>query len=138
MVYIMVVYNIAIGMGSLTNKVFLFALEEMVFMWPIAAILEILFVGKFAKKIAFQIVKPTDRPIAITLAMSISIVWLMCPLMSLAATILFSEFNAQIISVYFTKVVFNLPMALATQLFVVGPLVRFIFKSFNKPKTIAS
>ena len=54
--------------------------------------------------------------------------WMMCPLMSLAATLLFKHAGVQVIAVWFETTAKNFPMALLWQLFFAGPLVRFVFR----------
>ena len=56
----------------------------------------------------------------------------MCPLMSLAATILFQHAGRQIIAVWLQTTALNFPMALCWQLFFAGPLVRFLFRQGMK------
>ena len=51
----------------------------------------------------------------------------MCPLMSLAATLLFKNAGIQFISVWFQTTAINFPMAFFWQLCFAGPLVRKIF-----------
>ena len=58
-------------------------------MIPVAFVLEFFIVGKIAHYLAFKVMKPTDRPQFITYAISICICCIMCPIMSLVATILF-------------------------------------------------
>ena len=89
MVYMMICYNIALNIGSMNNSVFLSALHEFVIMAPVAFVLDFFFVGHIAKKTAFCIVNPKrENPFHLVLAISaVSVAW-MCPLMSLAATIL--------------------------------------------------
>lgn len=67
------------------------ALHELPIMVPIAFILEFFVVGKIARKLAFMVMRPDDRSQFITYAISICICCIMCPIMSLAATILFKE-----------------------------------------------
>ena len=62
MVYAMICYNIALNVGGMKNYIFLAAFKEMVIMWPIAIVLELLFVGKLAQKIAFRFVTPGKDP----------------------------------------------------------------------------
>ena len=62
------------------------------------------------------------------LAISAVSVLLMCPLMSLAATLLFKHAGVQVIAVWFETTAKNFPMALLWQLFFAGPLVRFVFR----------
>lgn len=71
MVYGMVVYNVALNMGQMTNQTFLIALHELPIMVPIAFLLEFFIVGKLAGMLAFKVMKPTDRPQFITYAISI-------------------------------------------------------------------
>lgn len=91
MVYGMVVYNVALNVGGVSNFVFLAALHKLPIMVPIAFILEFFIVGKLARMLAFSVMKPTDRPQFITYAISIRICCIMCPIMSLVATILFKD-----------------------------------------------
>ena len=91
MVYGMIVYNVALSTVGVTNATFGMALHEMPIMVPIAIILEFFIVEKLATKLAFTVMKPTDRPQFITYAISTMIVCLMCPTMSLIATLLFKE-----------------------------------------------
>ncbi len=85
MVYAMIVYNISLSVGGLQNFVFLAAFGEIIIMWPIAVVLELLFVGKLAQILAFRFVTPGKDPmIMMILAISSMSVCLMCPLMSLS------------------------------------------------------
>ena len=83
MVYAMICYNISLNIGGMSNQVFLMAFGEMRIMWPVAFILEFFLVDNLAHKLAFRMVTPQDRPIVITLAISIMIICIMCPIMSL-------------------------------------------------------
>lgn len=136
MVYGMIVYNIAIEFGGLTNDVFGIALHELVIMAPIAFVLEAAIVGKLAFNLAFKVVKPTDREIFKIFAIQISIVLIMCPIMSLIATILFANPGNQFISVWLQKYVINLPFALGWQLIICGPLVRGILNLLRNTKEV--
>ena len=138
MVYAMVCYNIALNTGGMSNAVFLAAFRELPIMMPIAFLLDFFLVGNLAKKAAFRMVDvKTERPFHLILAISaVSVAW-MCPLMSLAATILFKHAGAQFISVWLQTTVFNFPMALCWQLFFAGPLVRFIFGLLFREKAVA-
>ena len=79
MVYGMVVYNVALATGGLTAESFLLALHELPIMVPIAFALEFFAVGKIARRLAFTVMRPTDRPQFITYAISICICCIMCP-----------------------------------------------------------
>ena len=132
MVYAMVCYNIALDKGGMTNEIFLLAFHEIPIMWPIACILEYFVVEKLSRKLAFRMVSPEDKPILITLAISSMIVCLMCPTMSLIATILFTHPGSQIIAVWIQKFALNFPMALCWQTFFAGPFVRNLFGLFER------
>lgn len=130
MVYAMICYNIAIGIGGMNNNVFLMALGELPIMGIIAFLLEFLFIGKITQKIAFKILNPKEtQPIFIILTISSLIVCFMCPLMSFFATVLFNYSRLEnLISTWLEISVRNFPMALCWQIFYAGPFVRFIFK----------
>ena len=85
MVYGMIVYNVALNTGGVTNATFVMALHEMPIMVPVAFVLEFFVVEKLATKLAFLFMRPTDRPQFITYAISLMIVCIMCPVMSLMA-----------------------------------------------------
>jgi hypothetical protein len=129
MVYGMIVYNVALNMGGVTSETFVVALLEMPIMVPIAFILEFFVVGKLAKMLAFKVIRPDDRPQFITYAISICICCIMCPVMSLIATILFKEFG---MGTWIQTWAMNFPMAILFQLFYCGPFVRLIFRLIFK------
>ena len=125
MVYGMVVYNVALNTGGVTGATFLMALHELPIMVPIAFVLELFVVGKIAQKLAFTVVRPTDRPQVITYAISICICCIMCPTMSLIATFLFKTPS---FGTWIETWAMNFPMAICYQMFYCGPLVRLIFR----------
>ncbi len=128
MVYAMICYNISLNIGGMTTQVFLMAFQELIIMGPIAFILDFFIVGAFAKKRAFAIVNPkNDNPFHIVIAISVISVACMCPLMSLAATILFKHAGSEFVAVWLQTTVFNFPMAFFWQMLYAGPLVRFLF-----------
>lgn len=124
MVYVMILFNISLNNGGLENQTFLLAFHEMIIMWPVAFFLELLIVDKLAHSLAFTFVKETDRPIIITLAISCMIVCIMCPAMSLIATVLFKDIS---VSMWFETTFMNFPVALLFQIFYCGPFIRFLF-----------
>ena len=129
MVYAMICYNIALNIGGMTNEVFLLAFKELVIMGPIAFVLDIILVGRIAKYKTFKIINPErDNPFFIVLGISVISVIFMCPLMSLAATILFKNAGSQFVAVWLQTTAMNFPMAFFWQLINAGPIVRFIFR----------
>lgn len=129
MVYALICYNISLDKGGLSNEVFLLAFHELIIMWPIAVVLELFVVEKLAQKLAFQVIATeSTEPFFIILAISAVTVCLMCPMMSLIATILFKNPGSEIIAAWFQTTVMNFPMALFWQIFFAGPIVRFVFR----------
>ena len=131
MVYGMIVYNVALATGDVNGYTFLAALKELYIMAPIAFVLEFFVVGKIAKKLAFTFMRPTDRPQFITYAISICICCIMCPVMSLVATVLFKQISFGIFIKTFSL---NFPCALLWQMFYCGPFVRLIFRLIFREK----
>lgn len=126
MVYGMIVYNVALNTGGVTNQTFLMALSEMPIMVPVAAVLEFFVVEKLATMLAFKVVRPTNRPQVITFAISTMIVAIMCPTMSLVATLLFKEPS---LGTWVQTFGLNLPAALLWQLLYCGPFCRLVFRT---------
>lgn len=126
MVYGMVVYNVALNTGSVSAQTFISALHELPIMIPAAFVLELFVVGKIAPKLAFTVMRPTDRPQFITYAISICICCMMCPTMSLIATFLFKDTPS--FGTWIETWVMNFPMAICYQMFYCGPFVRLIFR----------
>lgn len=135
MVYGMICYNVALNTNGVTNATFVMALHELPIMMPIAAILEFFIVEKLATKLAFTVVRPTDRPQIITYAISTMIVCLMCPTMSLIATLLFKTPS---FGTWIQTWGMNMPMALIWQLLFAGPLTRLIFRNLFRKQLAES
>ena len=95
--------------GRNEQRSILMAFGELKIMWPVAFVLEFAFVDKLAHMLAFRIVTPQDRPIFITLAISSMIVCIMCPCMSLVATILFKNAGSNVIATWCQNNIHELP-----------------------------
>lgn len=134
MVYGMIVYNVALNTGGVTNATFAMALHEMPIMVPVAFVLEFFIVEKLATRLAFTFMRPKDRPQFITYAISLMIVCIMCPVMSLIATLLFKEPSFGTWAQTFGC---NMPMALIWQMCYCGPLTRLIFRTLFRNNTAA-
>lgn len=133
MVYGMICYNIALNRGGMSNQVFLLAFHELVIMLPIAFILEFFIVDKLAHILALRLVTPgVDKPVFIVLAISAMIVCIMCPVMSLAATLLFKDAGREFPAVWLQTTALNFPMAFFWQMCYAGPFVRLIFRTLFK------
>ena len=122
------------NIGGMTNQVFLMAFHEMMIMWPAAFILEFFLVDHLAHKLAFCMVTPQDRPIVITLAISIMIIAIMCPIMSFIATLLFKNAGKEFVAVWLQTTFLNFPVAFFWQLMYCGPFIRFLFRKLFPEK----
>ena len=126
MIYGMAVYNAVLNTKVVNTTTFIVTLHELPIMVPIAFILEFFIVGKLARKLAFIVMKSTDRPQFITYAISICICCIMRPTMSLIATLLFKTPS---LGTWVQTFAMNFPMAICYQMFYCGPFVRLIFRS---------
>ena len=134
MVYGMVCYNVVLAQGEMTNQVFILALGELPIMGAIAFVVELLFVERIVKRIAFQCVDPQNIPqILLVILISSLTVAFMCPIMSFFASILFGfKGTDMLLSNWLQTAARNFPMALFWQLFYAGPFVRFVFRKAGK------
>lgn len=141
------VYNTAInagyvsmpgGLSNMENTVFLDVLKETVYMWIVVFVVFVLVGNPLAKKLAGRIICPEkDNPFFITLMISACTVLVMCPAMSLVATVLFSYIFqhkpvAQFFAIWFGTLLKNFPMALLWNLFAAGPITRLCFRRIFK------
>ncbi len=129
MVYIMTVYNTALASGSFTNGTFLTALRGMWVEFVIIFLCAFFISSRIAPKLAFKIVKPTDRPIFIILTIQTFTVLLQVALASILGVWHSGDFNAQFIPNYLTVYCKNFVMALPVQLVIAGPIARAIFRA---------
>ena len=154
MAYGMEVYNMAIKMGfslqpggfsSMTNIVFWEALKEAAYMGlfvlllelrimlPICFVMSFFFLDPLAQRIAFAQVAPgVDKPILVTLVRAGVTVALMCPTMSLVASILFSVILGgaswvQLPAIWVGTVLKNFPMAFLWNFFAAAPFSHWLF-----------
>ncbi len=128
MVYAMICYNMALAMGGLSTEIFVGAVRELAIMGPIAFVLDLVVVSRLAGRGAASIVELDREPrFHMVLAISSISVLLMCPLMSLVATLLFKNPGDQVVAMWFQTTALNFPMAFCWQIFYAGPLVRFLF-----------
>ena len=144
MAYGMEVYNVAIKMGftlmegglsNMTNIVFWEALKEAAYMWLFVFIFSTLFGNKTGRSLAGKITNPErDNPFFVMLMTQCCTVLVMCPTMSLVASLLFNVFLAhqsilQLPAIWVGTILKNFPMALLWNLFAAGPLTRLLFRT---------
>ena len=122
-------YNGSLQLGEWTRAVFPIMLGEMRFMVPLCFVSSFFVMDKLAQKLAFRLVTPgKDLPILVTLVRSGITVSLMCPTMSLWATLIFHGISGDFVNQWLGTVIRNFPMAFFWQIFYCGPLVRFLFR----------
>ena len=130
MAYGMELANVAVKLGGMSNAGFLPALREASYLGPFVLPVPNLSGPRVGRPIAFRCVQPgRDAPFFITLMISSCTVMIMCPSMSLIATILFIGVDAQFLANWFATVYHNFAMALLWQLFFAGPVVRLLFRT---------
>lgn len=137
MVYVMTVYNISMETGGLTNSVFKESILNMWIPYCFAFIIEKFLIADVVKRLVFRILSPEkDNPIFMIIATSAFMVSFMAPIMSLFMTILHNGITNNLISIWLTTVFKNFPMALCSQIFFIGPLVRFIFRNIFRKQLL--
>lgn len=140
MVYGMICYNVSLEVGGLSNFVFAAGLPELAFMGPVAFLLDLFVVSPVVGRRAQKLVGPNPKtPFAMVAAISALSVQMMCPLMSLVATLVIKRPAApDVVSTWIQTTLLNLPMALLWQFFVAGPIVRSAFGALVRPRVVAS
>ncbi len=128
MVYVMTLYNTVLATGSFTNSTFLIALKGMWIEYIIIFLLAYFVSGHIAKYFAFRVVQLGDRPIFIIFAIQTFTVVSQVAFASIIGVFHGYGFTGNFIPDYLTTYCKNFIMALPLQLFLVGPLARFIFR----------
>lgn len=85
--------------------------------------------GPIALHFASWFLPENPSPFRRILTISTCTVLLMCPLMSLAATLYFKQELGSLPSVWLSTFLINLPMAFCWQMFIAGPAVRRTFRA---------
>lgn len=81
-----------------------------------------------AARLAARLAVPREWPFTAVLARSAMTVCVMCPAMSLWATVIFQQPGIELVPSWLQTVVCNFPMAFFWQIFFCGPLVRRLFR----------
>ncbi len=133
MVYCMTVYTIASNAGELTYSVFAAAIKEMWVEFIVVFLLIFFVITKAAQKLAFKFVTPgEDKPAFVILAIQCCTVCLIVPCITLFAAVFHNGFTAEIPMQWFALIGKCFPVALCLQIFLVGPFVRFVFRTVFK------
>ena len=128
MVYVMTLYNTVLASGSFTNATFLVALRGMWLEFVIIFLCAFFISGPIAKRLAFRVVRPTDRPIAIIFAIQTFTVICQVALASILGVWHGYGFTSQFVPNYLVTYCRNFVMALPLQLIVAGPIARALFR----------
>ena len=136
MVYIMTLYNTALGMRSFTNQTFLITLKSMWIEFIYIFICAFFISSKLAPKFAFKIVRPGDRQICIILMIQVFTVIFQVALASILGMYHGYGFTSQFIPNYLAIYCKNFVMALPVQLLIAGPIVRGIFGKLFSENTV--
>ena len=129
MVYGMTLYNLVLVMGSFTNVSFLLALKEMWLEYVILFLCAYFISSPITKKLAFRVVRPGDRPIAIILTIQVFTVVCQVALASILAVWHGNGFTVQFVPDYISAYCRNFLMALPLQLLAAGPIARGLFRA---------
>ena len=136
MVYIMTLYNTALGMRSFTNQTFLITLKSMWIEFIYIFICAFFISSKLAPKFAFKIVRPGDRQICIILMIQVFTVIFQVALASILGMYHGYGFTSQFIPNYLATYCKNFVMALPVQLLIAGPIARGIFGKLFSENTV--
>lgn len=128
MVYVMTLYNTVLATSTFTNTMFLISLKSMWIEFVIIFLCAYFISSKVAKYFAFKVVQPTDRTIVIVLMIQVFTVVSQVALASILGVYHGYGFNSQFIPNYLITYCRNFIMALPIQLFIVGPIARYLFK----------
>ncbi len=128
MVYIMTLYNTVLAMESFTNATFLIALKGMWIEFVIIFLCAYFISSRVAKYFAFRVVQYGDRQIAVIFAIQIFTVVLQVALASILGVYHGCGFTSQFVPDYLMTYCRNFMMALPVQLFIAGPIARWIFR----------
>ena len=145
----MEVYNIAIKMGfnlrmggfsSMTNAVFPAALVEASYMGLFVFLFSNLYGNRVGAAFAAKVSDPEkDNPYFCQLMRQAGTIAVMCPTMSMVASILFNVILArqpitQLPAIWVGTVVKNFPMAFFWNMFAAAPFTRWLFKTLFPQK----
>ncbi len=143
MAYGMEVYNVAIkegfdlnigGLSTMTNQVFLGALIEASYMGVFVFIFSNLWGNRCGASFASKVANPQkDNPYFCQLMRQAGTVAVMCPTMSLVASILFNVILAHqnpmnLPAIWVGTVLKNFPMAFFWNMFAAAPFTRWLFR----------
>ncbi len=125
MVLVMLSFNIILAVGF-TSTALIGILTNVLPVFVVALLVELLLVAHNVKKLHTIIVAPDDPKIKYVLVMGMLMVLGMCATMSLYATLVNHGTGPDFWRSYLLTFSRNLPVALVAQLIVIGPTVRLL------------
>lgn len=128
MVYVMTVYNAALASNCFTNSTFLAALKGMWVEFVLIFLCAFFLSSRVARYFAFKIVQPGDRQIVIILVIQVFTVVCQVAFASIIGMYHAYGFTSQFIPNYLVSYCRNFIMALPVQLFLAGPVARWLFR----------
>lgn len=130
MVVFMEMYNGYFRDGAITMAGVFIMLKEMTYIVPIVFVLSYFVGDPLAGKLTMQNVDvKTAPPLFVIYVRAIYTVTIMCPAMSMVATLIFKHPTpTTLIPIWLVTVATNFPCALISQIMFCGPLVRFLFR----------
>lgn len=135
MVYIMTIYNSVLSSGTFTNYTFWSALKGMWLEYVLIFLCAFFISSRIAPRLAFRVVTPNDRPIFIIFAIQIFTVVLQVAFASILGVYHNYGFTAQFLPNYLLTYCQNFIMALPMQLFIAGPIARWVFRLIFERKS---
>lgn len=134
MIYGMEVYNAVLRSNEIGISIFMIPMQELLVLIVIVTSLQSVIGGPLARKLAFKIIDEKSGKMVTILTVSGITVCVMCPMMSLAAVLMFKRTGGNIFPIWLSTFMINFPMALLWQLLVAGPVTRFTFQKIIKIK----
>lgn len=139
MVYFMTLYNRVLATGAFTNADFGAALGQMWLEFVLIFLCAYFLSSPAAKKLAFRVVQPGDRPIVIILTIQVFTVVCQVALASILGVWHGYGFTSQFLPNYLVTYCRNFLLAMPLQLFVAGPVARAVFRAvFLRKKDAAA
>ncbi len=133
MLAMMISYNQVMAAGSVEALTFDSWLHEAVIMGPAIVALEFGIIAPLAHKIAFWVIRNyTHDRIPVPIVISVATVCCVCPTASVVVVLLVRHITENFGTVWLAALSMNFPVALAWQLLVAGPLVRYSFGKLNR------
>lgn len=128
MVFSMTTYTLSLNLGMFNSNVFILAFKEMWVEYVVVFCLIFFIISHSSKKLAFKAFHPSNyHPIITRSAIQCFTVCQIVPLITLFARIVHNGWTHDWLFQWIKLAVICFPMALCLQLFIAGPIVRFIF-----------